>query len=134
MTILLQTSFLFFITTTLVSFTLRETQEHMLEFTHQLSRLVSSRQPLQGLVTTHVLHNLIFVPIMVGMMFFLIEFYKGDKFLAFLVMTIVWICEVFSVIRYVSFFVGCMACPWKLSDTCMYIIYSLFLTPIYFFF
>jgi hypothetical protein len=100
-TILLQTSFLFFITTTLVSFTLRETQEHMLEFTHQLSRLVSSRQPLQGLVTTHVLHNLVFVPIMVGMMFFLIEFYKGDKFLAFLVMTIVWICEVFSVIRYV---------------------------------
>ena len=97
--VLLQICFLFFITTTLVSFTLRETQETMLEFTSQLRGLVSSHQPLQSLVTTHVLHNLIFVPIMVGMMFFLIQFYHGDKFLAFWILTIVWLCEVFSVIR-----------------------------------
>jgi hypothetical protein len=33
--------------------------------------------------------------IMVGMIFFLIEFIEGDKFLAFMVLTIVWLCEVF---------------------------------------
>jgi hypothetical protein len=99
--VLVQTSFLFFFSTTLVSFTLRETQERMLEFTQELSRRVSMSLPLRDLITRHVLHNLLFVPIMVGMMFFLIEFYSGDKFLAFLVMTIVWCVEAFSVVRYV---------------------------------
>ena len=97
--VVIQTCFLFFSTTTLVSFTLRETQEHMLDFTHQLSILVNRNLPLQQLITTHLLQNMIFLPIMVGMMFFLIECYHGDKFLAFLVMTIVWVSEVFSVIR-----------------------------------
>jgi hypothetical protein len=97
--VVVQTSFLFFSTTTLVSFTLRETQERMLDFTHQLSILVNQNLPLRSLIMTHLLHNVIFVPIMVGIMFFLIECYHGDKFLAFLVMTIVWVSEVFSVIR-----------------------------------
>jgi len=97
--VVLKTSFLFFITTTLVSFTLRETQERMLDFTHQLQAHVRSRRSVVHIVTTHIAENLVFVPIMVGMMFFLIEFYRGDRFLAFMVLTIVWLCEVFSVIR-----------------------------------
>jgi hypothetical protein len=97
--VLLQITFLYFFCTTLVSFTLRETQERMLEFTQELSRRVHLSLPLQGLITTHVVQNLVFVPIMVGMMFFLIEFYSGDKFLAFMVLSIVWCVEVFSVIR-----------------------------------
>jgi hypothetical protein len=35
---------------------------------------------------------------MVGMIVFLIEFYGGDKFLAFLALGIVWISEVFSIV------------------------------------
>jgi Tumour-associated protein len=90
--------FLFFITTTLVSFTLRTTQERMLEFTIQLQAHVRQELPLGILITTHVLENLVFVPIMLGMMFFLIELYGGDSLLAFLVMSVVWLSEVFTVL------------------------------------
>jgi hypothetical protein len=99
LSVVLKTSFLFFITTTLVSFTLRETQERMLGFTQQLQAHVRSRRPVVNIVTVHIAESLVFVPIMVGMIFFLIEFYRGDKFLAFMVLSIVWLCEVFSVIR-----------------------------------
>ena len=96
--VLLTSVFLFFITTTLVSFTLRETQDRMLQFTFQLQEHVRADRPLGQLIFTHVVENLVFVPIMVGMMFFLIEFYGGDKLLAFMVLSIVWVCEVFSTI------------------------------------
>jgi hypothetical protein len=96
--VVLKTSFLFFIITTLVSFTLRETQERMLGFTLLLQAHVRARRPVLNIVTMHIAENLVFVPIMVGMIFFLIEFYRGDKFLAFMVLSIVWLCEVFSVI------------------------------------
>lgn len=96
--VILTSVFLFFITTTLVSFTLRETQDRMLQFTFQLQAYVRADRPLAQLIGTHVIENLVFVPIMVGMMFFLIEFYGGDKFLAFMVLSIVWVCEVFSIV------------------------------------
>lgn len=102
LSVVIKTSFLFFITTTLVSFTLRETQERMLDFTHQLQAHVRSNRSVVHLVTTHLVENLVFVPIMVGMIFFLIEFYRGDKILAFLVVSLVFLCEVFTVVRYVS--------------------------------
>jgi len=97
--ILLSTLLIFFLTTSLVSFTFQETQDRMLEFTLQLQTRVRNGMPLGGLILDHVLENLVFVPIMVGMIFFLIEFYGGDKFLAFSVLSMVWICEVFSAIR-----------------------------------
>jgi hypothetical protein len=90
--------FLFFITTTLTSFTLRETQQRMLEFTMQLQAHVREERSLGRLIFVHVVENLVFCPIMVGMMFFLIEFYGGDKVLAFMVLSLVWICEVFSIV------------------------------------
>ena len=96
--VFLRTSFLFFFCTTLVSFTLRETQERMLNFTRELSRRVRQSLSLSDLITTHVVQNLVFVPIMLGMMFFLIEFYDGDKFLAFSISSIVWSVEGFSLI------------------------------------
>ncbi|KAG7340645.1 membralin family protein [Nitzschia inconspicua] len=96
--VLAKTSFLFFFCTTLVSFTLRETQERMLDFTRELSRRFHQSLPVSDLITTHLIQNLVFVPIMVGMMFFLIEFYSGDKFLAFSVSSIVWCVESFSVL------------------------------------
>jgi hypothetical protein len=96
--VILTSVFLFFITTTLVSFTLRETQDRMLHFTFQLQLYVEQDRRLGSLITTHVVENLVFVPIMVGVFFFLIEFYGGDKLLAFMVMSIVWVCEVFSIV------------------------------------
>lgn len=99
--VVFKTCFLFFIVTTLVAFILRETQERMLEFTHQLQARVRLRRPVTYLVIAHVVENLVFVPIMVGMIFFLIEIYRGDKVTAFMVLSIVWICEAFSAIRYV---------------------------------
>jgi len=86
-----------------VSFTLNETQERMLEFTQELSRRVARNLPINFLVTTHVLDSLIFCPLMVGKFFFLIEFYKGDRFLAFLFMSVVWFVEVFTVLSLRSF-------------------------------
>ena len=96
--VVLTSILLFFFTTTLTSFTLRETQQRMLEFTIQLQNHVREHRSLGKLIFMHVMENLVFVPIMVGMMFFLIEFYGGDKVLAFMVQSVVWICEVFSVV------------------------------------
>jgi hypothetical protein len=96
--VFLRTSFLFFFCTTLVSFTLRETQERMLDFTRELSRRVRQSISLSDLITTHLVQNLVFVPIMLGMMFFLIEFYHGDKFLAFSITSIVWSVETYSLV------------------------------------
>lgn len=103
LSVVLKTCFLYFITTTLVSFTLRETQERMLDFTQQLQVHVRNRQPVAHLVTRHFVDNLVFVPIMVGIIFFMIEFYRGDKVLAFFVLSIVWMFEVFSVVSVRSF-------------------------------
>lgn len=97
--VVLKTSFLFFITSTMVSFTLRETQQRMLDFTRQLQARVRSRRPVLNLVTTHLADSLVFCPVMVGMIFFLIEFYQGDKAMAFMVLSVVWLFEVFSIIR-----------------------------------
>jgi hypothetical protein len=97
-----KTTFLFFVTTTLVSFTLRETQGRMLHFTHHLLQHVRSNRPVVQLVVKHVAENVVFVPIMVGIIFFLMEFYRDDKLLAFMVLTLLWICESFSVVRYAN--------------------------------
>ena len=96
--VLASTLLIFFLTTSLVSFTFQETQDRMLEFTFQLQSRVRANLPLGTLIFDHVLENLVFVPIMVGMIFFLIEFYGDDKFLAFMVLSMVWVCEVFSAI------------------------------------
>jgi Tumour-associated protein len=96
--VIVKTSFLFFITTKLVSFTLRETQGRMLDFTHHLQECFRDNRPVIQLVTTHVVENLVFVPVMVGMIFFLIKFYRGDMFLAFLVLSLVWVCESLSLV------------------------------------
>jgi hypothetical protein len=91
------TLFLFFITTTLVHHTLRETQERMLKFTFDLQTYVRRRLPYRNLVLNHVVGSLVFVPVVVGMLFFLFEFFN-DQLLAFMVLTMVWVCELYSVI------------------------------------
>jgi len=96
--VLLINIFLFCVTTTLVSFTLRETQERMVDFTLLLQSHIRQRLPYLQLVFKHVVESLVFVPITVGTIFFLIEIFE-DQFLAIMVLTLVWICEVFSAIR-----------------------------------
>lgn len=91
-------TFLYFVTTTLVAFTLKETQDRMLFFTFHLQQRIRQGVPIGHLIAHHVIENLVFVPIMLGTIFFLIEFYGGDKFLAFIVLTLVWCAEVFSVL------------------------------------
>ncbi len=98
LSVLVSSTFLFFVTTTLVAFTLKETQDRMLNFTFHLQQSVRQGSPIGHLVFLHVIENMVFVPIMLGTIFFLIEFYGGDKFLAFIVLTLVWCAEVFSVL------------------------------------
>ncbi|CAD6206041.1 unnamed protein product [Miscanthus lutarioriparius] len=95
--VLLMSLFVFFTTTMSVSFTLRETQSRMLRFTVQLQHHARHHLPTFQLIFVHVIESLVFVPIMIGILFFLFEFYD-DQLLAFLVLTLVWLCELFTMI------------------------------------
>lgn len=76
--VVFSTTFLFFVTTTLVSYTLRETQERMLRFTHQLQHHINNDLPYWTLVFTHLVESLVFVPIIMGIHFFLVEFFSDQ--------------------------------------------------------
>ncbi|URD76907.1 tumor-associated protein [Musa troglodytarum] len=95
--VLIMSLFVFFTTTMSVSFILRETQSRMLKFTVQLQHYASNQLPTFQLIFVHIIESLIFVPIMVGILFFLFEFYD-DQLLAFLVFILVWFCELFTMI------------------------------------
>eukprot|EP00899_Mesostigma_viride_P006322 jgi/Mesvir1/15691/Mv03282-RA.1 len=95
--VLVTSLFLFFATTMSVSFTLRETQARMFKFTVQLQHAARRRLPTSRLIFTHVVESLIFVPIMIGILFFLFEFFD-DQLLAFMVLALVWLCELFVMI------------------------------------
>ncbi|KAJ4717195.1 putative Membralin [Melia azedarach] len=95
--VLMMSLFVFFTTTMSVSFTLRETQSRMLKFTVQLQHHARHRLPTFQLIFVHVIESLVFVPIMIGILFFLFEFYD-DQLLAFMVLILVWLCELFTLI------------------------------------
>uniref|UniRef100_A0A0D6R123 Membralin n=1 Tax=Araucaria cunninghamii TaxID=56994 RepID=A0A0D6R123_ARACU len=95
--VLIMSLFVFFTTTMSVSFTLRETQSRMLKFTVQLQHHARHHLPTFQLIFVHVIESLVFVPIMIGILFFLFEFYD-DQLLAFMVLTLVWLCELFMMI------------------------------------
>ncbi|GAB2287192.1 hypothetical protein Dimus_021575 [Dionaea muscipula] len=95
--VLMMSFFVFFTTTMSVSFTLRETQTRMLKFTVQLQHHARHRLPTFQLIFVHVIESLVFVPIMIGILFFLFEFYD-DQLLAFMVLILVWLCELFTLI------------------------------------
>nr|DAD43721.1 TPA_asm: hypothetical protein HUJ06_001951 [Nelumbo nucifera] len=95
--VLMMSLFVFFTTTMSVSFTLRETQTRMLKFTVQLQHHARHQLPTFQLIFVHVIESLVFVPIMIGILFFLFEFYD-DQLLAFMVLIVVWLCELFTLI------------------------------------
>jgi hypothetical protein len=76
--VLFSTSFLFFTSTTLINYILRETQERMLRFTFLLQYHITHRMPFMLLVFTHVIGSLVFVPILMGIYFFLFEFFSDQ--------------------------------------------------------
>lgn len=100
-------------------------------FTVQLQHHAQHRLPTFQLIFVHVIESLVFVPviillgtvfhdkifmdlffsplnnclylqIMIGILFFLFEFYD-DQLLAFMVLILVWLCELFTLIRFLSF-------------------------------
>ncbi|KAG6610222.1 putative mitochondrial protein [Phytophthora cinnamomi] len=89
--------FLFFVVTALVAFVLMETQKRMITFAALFQNRQQLQIPFANLVVTFFAQSLMFVPVMVGMLFFLFELYK-DRFLAFGVMTVMWVGESFSVV------------------------------------
>ena len=89
--------FLLFATSSLASFILAATQQRMLRFTVELHETVRARRPLAPLVAAHLLESLAFVPLMLGVLFFLFEFF-GDQLLAFLLTLLVWSCELWSIL------------------------------------
>ncbi|KAJ7946615.1 putative Membralin [Quillaja saponaria] len=93
--ILIMSLFVFFTTTMSVSFTLRETQTRMLKFTVQLQHHARHHLPTFQLIFVHVIESLVFI--MIGILFFLFEFYD-DQLLAFMVLIFVWLCELFTLI------------------------------------
>ncbi|XLU65850.1 hypothetical protein S245_025059, partial [Arachis hypogaea] len=65
--------------------------------------------PTFQLIFVHVIESLVFVPfsfvflglflrIMIGILFFLFKFYD-DQLLAFIVLILIWLCELFTLIR-----------------------------------
>ncbi|KAK1263503.1 hypothetical protein QJS04_geneDACA009493 [Acorus gramineus] len=89
--------FVFFTTTMSVSFTLRETQSRMLKFTVQLQHHARHRLPTFQLILRFPPPPPVESQIMIGILFFLFEFYD-DQLLAFLVLVLVWLCELFTMI------------------------------------
>ncbi|KAF4322699.1 hypothetical protein BBO99_00003833 [Phytophthora kernoviae] len=89
--------FLFFVITALVAFVLMETQKRMITFTALFQNRRQLQIPFSNLVMTYFAQSLMFVPVLVGMLFFLFELYK-DQLLAFGVMTVMWVGESFSVV------------------------------------
>jgi hypothetical protein len=110
------TLFLYFVASSLTSFTLKSTQERMLKFAYLLQHHVRNRIPYFQLVSTHIVQSFMFVPILVGMQFFIVEFF-GDHLLSFFAVTAVWLVEVYSALWYVDLcgFVIVLACSHVLS-------------------
>ncbi|RYG40877.1 hypothetical protein EON68_03710, partial [archaeon] len=88
--------FLLFAASSLVSFILSQTQQRMLRFTVALQEHVRQQRTLLPLVASHLLDSLVFVPLMLGVLFFLFEFF-ADQLLALSVFLVVWTAEMWSV-------------------------------------
>jgi hypothetical protein len=76
--VLFSTTFIFFVSSSLVSYILRETQERMLKFTYLLQYHITRNLPYRSLIFTHVTESLVFVPIITGIYFFMFEFFSDQ--------------------------------------------------------
>ncbi|XP_022922589.1 uncharacterized protein LOC111430551 isoform X2 [Cucurbita moschata] len=74
-----------------------EPPEGPARFGVQLQHHAQHQLPTFQLIFVHVIESLVFVPIMIGILFFLFEFYD-DQLLAFMVLILVWLSELFTLI------------------------------------
>ena len=89
--------FLFYALSTIVAFTLRDTQRRMMRFTALLQRTMRRREPIALLCAAHIWRTLVNIPLIVGTLFFLAGTFT-DQTIAFFVQSIVWEAEVFSIV------------------------------------
>lgn len=92
--VIFSTTFIFFISSTLVSYVLRETQERMLRFTFLLQYHITNNLPYLPLIFTHVVGSLVFVPIIMGIYFFMFEFFS-DQLVSVFVFLLIDVCWFF---------------------------------------
>jgi hypothetical protein len=95
--VLVTSIFIMGITGTLVTFALREVRSRVVKLTLELQQLRSRQTSITGLLLRYSLEGAVFVPIITGMLFFLLEFFD-DYLLAFLVLVLAWVCELFCLI------------------------------------
>ena len=95
--VVVATCFLFFSTTSVISFTLRATQARMLGFVRTIEARTRTGQPILYPVALHVLASLSFVPLTVGVLFFLLSVF-GSQAMAVTVLTVVWVGEVYTAV------------------------------------
>ena len=91
-----KTCLIYFISTNLVSFLLRVAQERILELSLQIQSHQQQNRSIIPLFVTHVADCFVFIPITVGVLFYLKEFYQGDWVIALTFLAVVFICELFS--------------------------------------
>ncbi|KAK4254413.1 hypothetical protein QN277_009799 [Acacia crassicarpa] len=96
--VLMLSLFLTFTTTMSLSFIIREIQTHARQFTVQLRHHAQGRLPTVQPIFALVTELLIFVPIMAIFSSFLFYCYD-DELIAFTVMALVWLCELFALVR-----------------------------------
>ena len=95
----IKTCLIYFISTNLVSFLLRVAQERLLELSIEIRNHQQENRSIIPLFVTHVADCFVFIPITVGVLFYLREFYQGNWVIALTVMAVVFICELFSFFR-----------------------------------
>lgn len=92
----IKTCLIYFISTNLVSFLLRVAQERILELSLQIQSHQQENRSIIPLFVTHVADCFVFIPITVGVLFYLKEFYQGDWIISLTFLAVVFICELFS--------------------------------------
>jgi len=95
----MKTCLIYFISTNLVSFLMRVAQERILELSIQIQNHQQENRSIIPLFVTHVADCFVFIPIAVGVLFYLKEFYQGDWVIALTFLAVVFICELFSFFR-----------------------------------
>jgi hypothetical protein len=97
----IKTCLIYFISTNLASFLLRVAQERLLELSLQIRSHQQEDLSIIPLFVTHVADCFVFVPITVGVLFYLREFYQGNWVIALTVLAVVFVGELFSFVRQV---------------------------------
>lgn len=91
-----KTCLIYFISTNLVSFLMSVAQERLLKLSLQIRSHQQENRSIIPLFVSHVADCFIFIPITVGVLFYLREFYQQDWVIALTVLGVVFICELFS--------------------------------------